>query len=86
MEYVNALRGATVADDGLDAAVLPIVPFLRKVGSAVHCHGACLSVNALADLAFMSLFYYRLFLFCKSFNWYYFLYLINIVKKLLTKL
>ena len=66
-EYDNALRGVAVADDGLDVAVLPIVPFLRKVGSSVHCHGACLSVNALADLAFMSLSCYRLFYFVIKF-------------------
>lgn len=67
-EYDNALRGVAVADDGLMFAVLPIVPFLRKVGSAVRCHGACLSGNALPDLAFMSLSYYGLFLFCKYFQ------------------
>lgn len=62
-EYDKALRGVAVAGDGLMFAVLPIVPFLRKVGSAVLCHGACLSVNALVDLAFMSLSCYRLFYF-----------------------
>lgn len=55
-EYINALRGVVVADDGLDVAVLPIVPFLRKVGSVMSSHNACLSGNALPDLAFMSLF------------------------------
>jgi hypothetical protein len=55
-EYVNALRGVAVADDGLDVAVLPIVPSLRKVGSIVRRHGACISGNALPDFAFMSLF------------------------------
>jgi len=62
-EYVNALRGVAVADDGLDVAVLPIVPFLRKVGSVMGCHSACISGNALPDLLFMSLSCYRLFYF-----------------------
>ena len=60
-EYDKALRGVAVAGDGLMFAVLPIVPFLRKVGSIVRWHGACISGNALPDFVFMSLFYFRLF-------------------------
>lgn len=66
-EYVKALRGVAVADDGLDVAVLPIVPFLRKVGSVMGCHSACISGNALPDLAFMSLFIAGFFIY-NNFN------------------
>ena len=40
-EYDNALRGVAVAGDGLMFAVLPIVPFLRKVGSVMKITRAC---------------------------------------------